>query len=119
MAVYFLCRHFKTSDDDFPPRCRLRLRGWYQHMALLRGSAQTVGRGLLPQPHQTHVSRSRANGRKEGTMFGLISSPPFSACEPVTEILHGVPVTDTYRWLEDQGSPRTRAWIEEQTLYAR
>jgi prolyl oligopeptidase len=30
-----------------------------------------------------------------------------------------VSVTDPYRWLEDQDSPRTRRWIEEQTLYAR
>jgi len=45
--------------------------------------------------------------------------PPHSAVEPVTEILHGVSVTDPYRWLEDQNSPQTRAWIEEQTLYAR
>jgi prolyl oligopeptidase len=45
--------------------------------------------------------------------------PPFSEQEPVTETLHGVPVTDPYRWLEDQDSPRTRAWIEEQTCYAR
>jgi len=39
--------------------------------------------------------------------------------EPVTEIFHGVSVTDPYRWLEDQDSPQTRSWIEEQTLYAR
>jgi prolyl oligopeptidase len=49
----------------------------------------------------------------------LISDPPFSEIEPVTETLHGVPVTDPYRWLEDQDSPRTRAWIAEQTVYAR
>jgi prolyl oligopeptidase len=30
-----------------------------------------------------------------------------------------VPITDPYRWLEDQDSPRTRQWIEEQTRYAR
>jgi len=35
------------------------------------------------------------------------------------EVLHGVEITDPYRWLEDQNSPRTRAWIEEQTAYAR
>lgn len=45
--------------------------------------------------------------------------PPLSPVEPVTEILHGVVVTDPYRWLEDQNSPRTRAWIEQQTKYAR
>jgi len=44
---------------------------------------------------------------------------PHSTLEPVTEVFHGVAVTDPYRWLEDQDSPRTRAWIEEQTLYAR
>jgi prolyl oligopeptidase len=49
----------------------------------------------------------------------LTLAPPVSPAEPVTEILHGVPVTDPYRWLEDQNSPRTRAWIEQQTQYAR
>ncbi|MCI0723439.1 MAG: prolyl oligopeptidase family serine peptidase [Acidobacteria bacterium] len=49
----------------------------------------------------------------------LMTPPPYSALEPVSEILHGVAVTDPYRWLEDQDSPRTRAWIEEQTRYAR
>jgi len=52
-------------------------------------------------------------------MHACLNSPPFSEQEPVTEILHGIPVTDPYRWLEDQNAPRTRAWIEEQTSYAR
>src|SRR6266404_7921004 len=52
-------------------------------------------------------------------MHACLNPPPFSEQEPVTEILHGVPVTDAYRWLEDQDSPRTRVWIEEQTRYAR
>jgi len=37
----------------------------------------------------------------------------------VTDVLHGVPITDPYRWLEDQNSPRTREWLEEQTAYTR
>lgn len=49
----------------------------------------------------------------------LITPIPQSAVEPVTEIFHGVSVTDPYRWLEDQNSPRTRAWIGDQTCYAR
>ena len=49
----------------------------------------------------------------------LRSAPPTSPIEMVIEVLHGVPVGDPYRWLEDQNSPRTRAWIEEQTSYAR
>jgi prolyl oligopeptidase len=52
-------------------------------------------------------------------MPALMEPPPFSPVEPVTEVLHGVPVTDPYRWLEDQESPRTRVWIAAQTRYAR
>jgi prolyl oligopeptidase len=52
-------------------------------------------------------------------MRGLNAAPPFSPIENVTDILHGVPVTDPYRWLEDQESRRTRQWLEDQTCYAR
>ena len=48
-----------------------------------------------------------------------VIAPPPTPVEPITEILHGVEITDPYRWLEDQNSPRTRAWIEEQRAYAR
>src|SRR6266849_8932529 len=46
-------------------------------------------------------------------------NPPPTPTEPITEIMHGVSVTDSYRWLEDQNSPRTRKWIEEQAAYTR
>jgi len=49
----------------------------------------------------------------------LMEPPPYTQVEPVTEILHGVAVTDPYRWLEDQESSRTRAWIAAQTQFAR
>jgi prolyl oligopeptidase len=49
----------------------------------------------------------------------VMESPPHTPAEPVTEILHGVAVTDPYRWLEDQESPRTRAWLATQTQFAR
>src|SRR5579863_2700189 len=52
-------------------------------------------------------------------MLRLTSAPPFSATEPVTEILHGVPISDPYRWLEDQNSARTRDWLAAQHSYAR
>jgi prolyl oligopeptidase len=50
-------------------------------------------------------------------MAHVADAPPPTQVEPVTEVLHGVEVVDPYRWLEDQGSPRTREWIEEQTAY--
>lgn len=46
-------------------------------------------------------------------------APPITAVEPVTETLHGIEITDPYRWLEDQNSPRTRKWLEEQAAYTR
>ena len=52
-------------------------------------------------------------------MSSLTTAPPFSAAAPVTEVIHGVSVTDPYRWLEDSNSPETRRWIEQQTQYAR
>ncbi len=52
-------------------------------------------------------------------MHQLMMTAPHSTLEPVTDVFHGVAVTDPYRWLEDQESPRTRAWIAEQTRYAR
>src|SRR5688572_26439566 len=32
----------------------------------------------------------------------------------VTETLHGQPVPDPYRWLEDDNAPETKAWVEAQ-----
>ena len=49
----------------------------------------------------------------------VVVAPPPTPVEPVTETLHDVEITDPYRWLEDQNSTRTRAWIEEQTAYTR
>src|SRR5229473_887285 len=52
-------------------------------------------------------------------MAMILDLPPPTPSEPVTDILHGVAITDPYRWLEDQNSPRTRKWLEEQAVYTR
>ena len=52
-------------------------------------------------------------------MSQLTLVPPHTPVEAVPEVLHGVTVTDPYRWLEDQESPRTRQWLKAQQLYAR
>ena len=39
---------------------------------------------------------------------------PPSRTVNVTDVLHGVPVTDPYRWLEDAKSPEVQAWMKAQ-----
>lgn len=39
---------------------------------------------------------------------------PFTPKENTTDILHNIPVSDPYRWMEDIDSSQTRAWIESQ-----
>jgi prolyl oligopeptidase len=43
--------------------------------------------------------------------------PPTTRQDNVKEVIHGVQITDPYRWLEDQESPETRKWIEAQNEY--
>jgi prolyl oligopeptidase len=45
--------------------------------------------------------------------------PPETRTDNVVDDYSGVKVTDPYRWLEDQNSPETRAWIEKQNAYTR
>jgi prolyl oligopeptidase len=52
-------------------------------------------------------------------MRSTVLTPPPTPVEPVTEVLHGIEVTDPYRWLEDQNSPQTREWINGQMEYTR
>jgi len=45
--------------------------------------------------------------------------PPPTKVDNVTETINGVTITDPYRWLEDQNSPDTRAWIDGQNAYTK
>ncbi len=44
--------------------------------------------------------------------------PPRTRVEVVTDSIHGERIEDPYRWLEEQDSPETRAWIDAQNAYA-
>ena len=46
-----------------------------------------------------------------------VPPPPPTEAREIVETLHGVEVRDPYRWLEDQDSPATRAWIDAQNEY--
>src|SRR5713226_9048300 len=46
-----------------------------------------------------------------------VPPPPQSEVRAVTETIQGVQIIDPYRWLEDQNSPETRAWIDRENAY--
>lgn len=46
-----------------------------------------------------------------------LPKPPDTQRIEVSETLHGVSLSDPYRWLEDQDSPQTRKWIDDQNAY--
>ena len=50
---------------------------------------------------------------------GAAGQPPAAPKKPVTDVYHGVSVTDDYRWLENYSDPAVRAWSEAQSQYAR
>ncbi|HEX7285030.1 MAG TPA: prolyl oligopeptidase family serine peptidase [Candidatus Angelobacter sp.] len=47
-----------------------------------------------------------------------VPPPPKTVVKNITESIHGVEIIDPYRWLEDQNSSETRAWIDAQNTYS-
>jgi prolyl oligopeptidase len=46
-----------------------------------------------------------------------LPNPPPTRRDDFREVIHGVEIIDPYRWLEDDRSPETRAWIDAQNAY--
>jgi prolyl oligopeptidase len=47
-----------------------------------------------------------------------VPAPPKTTVNEVKDMLYGTEIVDPYRWLEDQDSPETRAWINAQNAYS-
>ncbi len=71
--------------------------------------------------HSANNADKAATPAKPTTIEGgngvILPPPPPPEARPVTETIHGVTITDPYRWLEDGQSPATRAWIAAQMKY--
>jgi prolyl oligopeptidase len=48
-----------------------------------------------------------------------IGPVPPTRRQAITDLYHGVPVPDPYRWLEDGDSPETRGWVAQQNQRTR
>ncbi len=51
------------------------------------------------------------------TLPATAAGEPTTERHEVTDSVHGIEIIDPYRWLEDQQSPETRAWIDAQNEY--
>src|SRR5690349_20241628 len=45
--------------------------------------------------------------------------PPATRRQDIVETIHGTPVADPYRWLEDERAADVKAWTAAQDRYAR
>ncbi|MBM3747569.1 MAG: S9 family peptidase [Acidobacteria bacterium] len=77
-------------------------------------AAQSAPPGPLADARGSEQSRDR-----QGAVSGVVRQPPKTRTDNVKEVLHGAEIVDPYRWLEDQKSPETRAWIDAQNQYTR
>lgn len=48
-----------------------------------------------------------------------VPTAPKTRAEIVTDTVHGVKISDPFRWLEDQDSPETRKWLDAEMKYTR
>jgi prolyl oligopeptidase len=42
-----------------------------------------------------------------------LQQPPATPKRPVTDVYHGVRVTDDYRWLENASDPQVLEWVRQ------
>ena len=69
---------------------------------------------VAPFLHQTHAQSATApNGSGGGTSDPKIVYPVSKRVEQVDDFF-GIKVADPYRWLEDETSAETKAWVDAQ-----
>lgn len=58
-------------------------------------------------------------GQTAGKSAGKSDGPPATRRTDVVDTVHGVQITDPYRWLEDVKKPEVGTWLDAQDTYAR
>ncbi|MEO3690610.1 prolyl oligopeptidase family serine peptidase [Roseateles paludis] len=59
-----------------------------------------------------------AIAQSNGTPAPNLAPYPATPQKPVTDVYHGTPVVDAYRWMEDMKSPAFQDWLKTQASYA-
>ena len=53
------------------------------------------------------------------TVYAQRPDYPATRTEAVTDVVHGISITDSYRWLENSSDPEVQAWTERQNAFTR
>lgn len=93
----------------------MTLNNWLPRAAAILGLCAVIS--CASDRPEGAATGSAATGAAAATARWSEAKLPATRVEEVTEEIHGVAVTDPYRWLEDDESPETREWIAEQQAY--
>ena len=78
-------------------------------LAFILSLAAYAGTPSTPEPNDARKNPLGASV--------AVPAPPRTSVNEVKDLLYGTEIVDPYRWLEDQNSPETRAWIDAQNAY--
>src|SRR5690349_21086979 len=85
-----------------------------QRLVQRNGASDSPGSRLCSRLDAADAACGPRTRGSEVTVPQLLEHPD-SLPGPVTDVISGITVADPYRWLEDQYSAATRAWIEAQS----
>lgn len=86
---------------EFPNHTNLR-RTWRLSRLVFCSAATLLVAAFFAAPNLARAGPKAAQAK----------CPPAARQDDTVDMLHGVSVPDPYRWLEDQNSAETRAWID-------
>ena len=88
-------------------------------MARLPSRLASVASSLVAASLLAACATTSGGASAPGSSMTTPLAYPAAPREEVVDVIHGVPVADPYRWLEDVKSPRTDAWVAAEDRLSR